>query len=518
MITPRPLAVRHRFKIIARTAALAAVFVVGQAGAQADRAHTDRPPAEQPPAETGVSPIVVSEQFSMAQIGVTVFLPVGCSIETESQPGGRVTATIGPGEAFDGPTGWLMRVYNLATADETLTPTEVVDQFITRQTNTLSRRNVRLRVLKRYDQSTDRPLQLGEAGLPAARFYSTSEPTDGFLSGYTIVRAAPGRFLVFQLVSAAVVGDGGTPRLNYTEGLPHFGNESVALYETVAASLVYEDPALARLEDARRLRAGAELLDEVTTDDIRRLIEANPDPQFLRIYEPADNGLPADANEIAFQKVTLSVGQLGEIEPERSRGSWTPKQREYGYIVSVDAKMQERGVTAETRARYFLSLDREEEFWVTTTLQSRGNARSTAREVVIRRGDRLSVTITESAQPEFVRDWPLQRIDDKRFYISRVEQYLLPYIIADKFGEAATDIDFAFYAYDSGLRRLTRRTDAFSNRDIDGWLYDSARSPEQAPFEAVLNRAGELITRELGGGRVMERSSRERLRALWQER
>lgn len=486
---------------------LAGPFALGQ---QAPRGASPERPVEQ-----GVSPVAVSEQLTIAPIGVTVFLPTGCTVETETQPSGRTTADVSPGPEFDGPGGWLIRIYNIQSPDETLRAHEVVDDFITRQTGLSERRSMEFDVVRRTDETTGEPLRLGENGLPAARFYSRTVPTDGYLSGYTIVRGGPGKFIVFQLISAPVMGENGNPRLNYKPGEPHFGNETVALYETVVASLSYEDPALARVEQTRRLKAGAELLSELDSDDIRRLITENDEPTFLRIYEPSETGLPADATEVAYQKVTFSIGQLGELEPERTPERWTPKQREYGYIVAVDAKVVERGITAETRARYFLSQTMDEEFWVTTTVQSRGEARSTAREVVIRRGSALTATVTESGQPEFTRDWQLPETDDERYYISRVEQYLLPYIVAGKFGGSPAEIDFAFYAYDSAMRRLTQRTDRFSNRDVEGWIYESQRSPDADPFRAVLRKDGTLVNRTLSEDRVMERTTRERLQALW---
>jgi len=465
----------------------------------------------------GVSPVTVSEQLTIGPLGVTVFLPDGVEVSTNSVPGGRTTTTIRPGGGAGG-VDWLMRVYNITSSDETITPAEITDSFIRDQTAKLDVHNVDFKLLHRQDSTEGEQLFIGKTRLPASRFYSTSEPSDGILSGYTIVRVAPGRFVVFQLATGAVENTRGRFEFTFEEGKPYFGNQNVNLFETVVASLEYEDPALARLEDARRFHTGAEVLESMDMEELKATIERHDEPVFLRVYEPAETGSAADAREMAFQKITYKLGQLGELEPRVPRGSWTPKQREFGFIVTVEAKAAQGDLTAETQARYFLSIDREEEFWVTTTVTRRDRASFTAREALIRRGNALTVTVTEDGQPSFTRDWNLAEHDNKRFYVSRVELYLLPLIVAERYGEEPTDLDMNFYAYDSAIRRLTQRTDMFTNRDISGWKYTSKRSPESGLVEAILDADGELIRRQAGEGQVVERTTRERLSRIWRNK
>jgi hypothetical protein len=489
-------------------AALASLLLLLLHPAPAAAKRGDAPDGSTP--AKGVSPVTVSEQLSVGPLGLTVFLPENVEASTNSVPGGRTTTTIRPAGQADR-IAWLIRIYNLKTADETLTAAEVADSFINEQKARLNARRFEFLLLDRIDASQDKPLRIGENELPAARFYNATKPTDGILSGYTIVRVDPGRFIVFQLNAGAL----GEDAFEFDPSKPSYGNQSVNLYETVVASMVYEDPALARQEETRRFLAGSELLDTVDTDDLKAIVEANPEPIYLRIYKPAETGADADATEVAFQKITFKLGQLGELETTTPRSSWTPKQREFGLLVAVEAKAKERDITAETQARYFLSIDRKEEFWLTTTVQRRGQARFVARETLIRRGNAITVSVTEDGRPPFTRDWNLAEHDNRRFYISRVELYLLPLLIADRYGDTPTDLDFNFYAYDSTLRRLTQRTDHFSNRDIDGWQYDSRKSPDGDMVTTVLDTDGRIIRRQPTDDIVVERTTRQRLARIW---
>ena len=521
-------------------ATLAALALSLATTTQSAHAQDHQNPQQSPQSDTRTgtpprAPVALTEPYRIEPLGLSLLLPDSVSARTSSIPGGRTTTTITPSAPDTNPdtdtsgqeqalqaADWFISIYNLASADRSLTHNEALDAFLEARETALERRNANLKTLTRLG-TPDRPLRIGPDEIPAARAYTTVSPAaTPILTGYTVISTSPGNFIVFQLTTATTRDDTQT---NSPTTVRTFDNRHIRLYESIVASASAEDPELSRLDTRNRFQAGAALLASFTAEDLRRVIEANPDPTYIRLYRPAPTNSPADATEVAFQRIEYRIGQLGELERDTPKSRWSRAQRQFGFIVEVKARTNTQTLTADTNAIYFLSNNLDDEYWSTTTVTSPRSAsnsdrsnpdnRAIARESLVRRGSAVTVAIEETGRPPWTRDWNIPARDGTAFYIPRVTLYLLPLLVADRFDETPTTLDLAFYAYDSSLRRLTTRKDSFDNLDRDGWLHTSSRAPEQPDITTTLNADGHLVSRELPGGTVAERTTQDRLASIW---
>ncbi len=501
-----PINPTHRTPPVAALAASLAALLAPTLPAASASQSSPPPTQERTPAP------ILTEPFNIDDLGLRLTLPADVAASSASIPGGRTTTTILPAatEPDADEQRWIIRIYNVATADVSLTPADALNRFLAQRRATVERDpHSRFRVLEQTG-SDDDPLRVGSQQLKAARAYAATTVSDAFFAGYTVVETATGSFIVFQLTSAA-------PAQLTDDGFTH---PHRALFESIVASMEAEDPIESQAETMLRFETGAGLLQKFTADDLTKAINAIDEPVFLRFYRPGPTGAASDAEEIAFQKIEFAVGQLGQLQDGLPRDRWSPKQREFGFIVTVTARTQTGPLRADSTARYFLNNTMDEEFWSTTTTTQRAVERgrtvsSAAVETFVRRGPAITVSIDEAAAPPWTRDWNLAHNRGTRYYIPRVTLYLLPHLVADRFADEPTTLDAAFYAYDSSLRRLTRRTDSFDNLDSSGWTHISAPSPESGNTTTTLNSDGELVSRELANGIIVERTTPERLRRIW---
>lgn len=461
------------------------------------------PPAEQ---NQPVEAPAVSEPYTLEDLGVTVLLPDDTVVDTQFVPGGRTKAVLKSPD-----NTWVVQIFNAVSSDTTLTIPEVLDNF----------EDQRRAGLKGYQDANPgmfrganpkfytedergksplvvsgrlNPENLTIGGEPAGRFYCDTpliEPN--IVTGYTVFRKSPGTFIIFQL-----------------DCLDKSFAASQRVYETIVASVTFEDAEQANAERATALLAGKSFLESISTEDLEAVL--SEEPVFYRFYKPAPTGLPSDATEIGWQRVQMRLGQRGELEPGKPKSSWTSADREVGFLVKIDGQFRFGRNEVEMYAAYFLDRNRTNEA-ISTMTRNRVNGELVAERVitVIRRDRMMTLSSVQTASPAETRDWS---VPDE--YISRVELELLPRLVGLKNPDnSPTEFDFGYFHFNVENQRLQLRRDKFSNLDlVTGWEYRSEPGPRIPAVDATLDNEGNLIRRELADGTIMESIEPERLREL----
>ena len=463
-------------------------------------------PAPEPSQPQAVEAPAVSDPYSLEDLGVTVLLPDDTVVDTQFVPGGRTKAVL---KAPD--NTWVVQIFNAVSSNTTLTISEVLDNFEEQRRSGLrAYQNANPNWFRganpKFFTEDDRgrsplvvsgrldPEQLTIGGQPAGRFYCDTpliEPN--IATGYTVFRRTPGTFIIFQL-----------------DCLDKSFARSRQVYETIVASVTFEDPEQTNAERATALLAGKRFLESVSNEDIEAVL--SDEPAFYRFYKPAPTGLPSDATEIGWQRVQMRRGQRGELEPGKPKSNWTAADREVGFLVRIDGEFTFGRNQIEMYAAYFLDRERTNEA-ISTMTRNRVNGELVAERVVtvIRRDRMMTLSSVQTASPAETRDWSVPEE-----YISRVELELLPRLVALKTpADSPTEFDFGYFHFNVENQRLQLRRDKFSNLNlVKGWEYRSEPGPRIKAVEATLDTDGNLIRRELADGTVMESIEPERLREL----
>ncbi|MEM1424124.1 MAG: hypothetical protein AAGH64_08990, partial [Planctomycetota bacterium] len=347
-----------------------------------------------------------------------------------------------------------------------------------------------------------------DAGVPAVRSYlveRTDTDTDtGYPPvGYTVIRTSPGRFVTLQL-----------------DTLPEHFAFSKRVYETVVASARVADPDQAARVRTVQLASGEAFINGVTRQDLDGLMGS--DPLWLRIYEPAPSGSPADAKESGYQKLEVRLGQLGELDRSKPKVEWSQEERVFGYVVSLDARVLEEPTARapsgesvayiDTSARFFLTRDRSEEYWAIDLLFRTAEGRQLVSQLLTRRGSRITVrTSVQGSVPE-VAEYDV--LDEH--YLSAVERVLLPRLVAQR----ASDDDGAlfnlgFYTFDSSRSAISFRSERFEGTPGGGWRQTTVPYSGALPWTTTLDREGRMITQALPPARAVEPTTFGALRKLW---
>jgi hypothetical protein len=482
---------------------LGIIIAAGLAAPATDAQDASTPPG--PP-----KAVAVEEPYSVPDIGVTVLLPANTTAEAQFIPGGRTKAVL-----RDPSNAWVIQIFNAVSSNTTLTIAEILDNFEQQRRDGLrayqdanpgmfrdadprfftddERGRSPLVVSGRLD-----PPNLQIAGLPAGRFYCDTPLIDpNIVTGYTVFKQGPGRFVIFQL--DCVTGTFADSR---------------QVYETIVASATFENSDEANAERATALLVGKSFLSSISNEDIEAVLF--DEPVFQRLYRPAPTGLPADATEIGWQRLQVRLGQRGELEAGKPRDRWTAADREFGYLVKIDGQINQGSDEFETQAAYFLDRERRNEaISILNRRRVDGQVVWTGSTTVIRRGTMMTLSTTQTAQPVETRDWSVPEE-----YISRVELELLPRLVALKTPEESTaEFDFGFFHFNINNQRLQLRRDKFTNANlVAGWQRVTQPGPQLPDVTETLDASGDLIRRELPGGVLVETVDGETLRQLQQKR
>ncbi|MCB9837953.1 MAG: hypothetical protein H6813_01310 [Phycisphaeraceae bacterium] len=432
--------------------------------------------------------------YHIESIGLTVHLPLGCSVE-DTQLGAASKGF--RAKARD--NTWLLSFSVRSSRDLDLTADGVAESLIE---GLLSRRTQRdgrsgkvvgsgSRIISR-----DRGLLIGDR--PADRFYAAVSKIEGgeLITGYTIIHTAPGQFAVFQL--------------DTTDGV---FEDARAITERAIATARFRDPGAIAVERKAGLDAGESFLAALTPEDYRSALHA--DPVLYRVYRPAVSGSSSDAEEVAFQFISMREGFRGELDPRKPKARWTAIDEEAGYIVSVHARVLNKPSIIESESIFFLRMDRESEAWAIRMLVKEGDKETGWTETGIREGDDIKVTVDVPASTPIINQWRKPAIG----YLSQVEAYLLPALLVN-----ARAIDpMQFYQYQTTGTDIALRSDQLelapdSQPERPRWTLITKRTEDAEEDRVILDGDGGIVRKELGTGLVVTPIAREDLDRLWRSK
>lgn len=425
--------------------------------------------------------------YTIPSLGLTFLLPEDSLVDLNGLAGGSTRVTIRPQGDMQ---PWVIQVHNSISRDTGLTLQTALDNIIAqrKQGRTgIDQKGNAFPLTRDFDRIDNLEL----AGMKAQRVY-LNVPTDPSAptTGYTVFQTGPGQFVIFQL--DCVTAD--FPAIR-------------TLYESLVASAAFRDPSEVSADRSGALAAGESFLSHLTDADFEAVLDAQP--TYFRVYTPAPSGAPGDASEIAYQRIQARKGQAGELDPRKPKDRWTQADREFGYLVRIEARSLSMGGVIDTVSVFFLSRDRKNELWSITMEVRKDKGREQWVETGIRRAERLTVkTVKAGAEPVSV-DYALPSA-----YISRVEAFLLPRLVA-RVGVAAS---LGFYGYESSLGKLTLRRETFDKEDGGRWALKSQSSENSPVVSSTLDSAGKLVKRLLAEGQIMEPIDQPRLKKLWSDK
>lgn len=433
------------------------------------------------------------EPYLIEDLGLSLFLPVGCTIERAFIPGGKQAFTIEPEDRT-----WVLQVFIERVNALDMTPQSYLDNVVALHHQRRRDQTVVVpgQPLLRHEE-IDRTDNLVVGELTGSRVYMRlPHRASTLVTGYAAFQLEQREFLAFQF---DVLTD------EFERARP--------VFETIVAASRFNRPDPEELaERAASLMAGERFLHGLTPADLESALPA--EPVLLRLYEPSKTGSDADAKEIGYQRVHIRTGQLGETTG-RPRHSWSASERRFGFIATIEGRFLDRDRVVDVNANLYLSRDRNEESWSLITTVTGPNLETGRTEsvsnnqTIIRNGSRLTSRILVERDPPVVRDWVLP----DRGFISGVETYLLPRLVAN----ADLAVPFAFYHFHTVRGSITLRRDSFSKTPI-GWNREELRSELEDPHVSTYTSNGELIRATLANGTIMEPIDPERLVRLWKNK
>jgi len=442
-----------------------------------------------------VEPVELSSApTDLDTLGARIYLPTDASAQTTIIAGGRSKTVITPEDQ-----SYVIQVFSSISGNKALTAQEALSAVVDQRKRQLELEPAQGRPGESLVQEVDRTDNLSLGGMPAARSYLCllAPPEKSVpVTGYTMVNTAPGRFLIVQLDCSSAVFE-----------------RSRRVYETVCAATQF--PAMQELDTERTaaIVAGRDFLSSISNDDLDRALES--EPQFVRIFVPSPTKSPNDAREVGYQKVEIRKGQLGELDPSRSKSAWSVDEREMGYLVRSDARMLQDQYVFDSRAIYFLSLDRQRESWAVLVEQKTGASVSKTTQTLVRSGTRMSVRTERSGFPAQAKDFDLPEGQ----YISAVERYMPPKIVAHRM-EPGTPayLKMAFYSFDGSSETVTLRHETFARNGDGNWVCETRPGEEQPSWTSTYSADGALVSRLIPPLQVMEPTTRERIQSLWKNK
>jgi hypothetical protein len=429
------------------------------------------------------------ERVRIESVGFAMELPSGCRAESNGVAG-QPAIQITPADAT-----WIMNAKVQKTSSGS--SLKAVADAMTEQATSREGGGATL---------VDRAAGLTIGGKPAERFYLKSASTDAskaaIINGYTIFEPLKGQFVVIEVLAG--------------EGL---WTKAKTAYETIVATATFEDPQM--IEQSRRVAvdAGIKLLAGLTAQDLADIAGTTKKERWERKSLPAASGAKTDEEEQAYRRITTWAGKRGEMDLKRDAGKLSGSDLDDGYIVQIQARL----LTPQTKisgprpvidvfSSFFLSKDRKSEAWVVKMTQREGGKSLTSTETGARVGDQMTVRLDDPNGVTRNID-PLIRGGG---YISRVEAYLLPQIMA----RSKVPLEFGFYAYQSELSRIVLRNDVLAPiKDKPGaWQLTTKLNPDAKPQVSIMNERGDVTQTVMPDGSVWQPTTLDELRRLWQSK
>ncbi|MEZ6233321.1 MAG: hypothetical protein R3B68_03945 [Phycisphaerales bacterium] len=421
-------------------------------------------PANRPASLTAIE--FDPEPLVLSQHGIQIAVPAGWStqrVTTEATPGREFDPEADPRRARDlrdltrwtelaaqdislielapGDSRVTIRIQTPRVGDETgPTSLDVLAQSVAQQIvdAAAARSGASVEAYAVFEKHPD----LRIAGRPAYRFYirlPRRHFETGLVLGYTLLDLPGPEFLVLEMT---------TPEENFVD------LDSRAVYETVCATLEFLDPATINAQRRQWMLAGSAFMGGRTREQVQAAM-ARIDGRLERLYEPAPGGGAADERERGVRRTNCWIGQRGEIDPSKPVEAFADIEREEGYIVELtgrylnemeDESGRSRRISADFRARYWVSFDRQTEAWlkwmlIDTPLSRRGPVEF--REVGARDGDSLTVWTRAPGEGDRV----VRPVFEAGGYMSQAEFYLFADLAA---GGEMPWADFGYYVWQTG--------------------------------------------------------------------
>lgn len=488
--TPPPSAARTLATLFG---ALAAAYATAQTPPPVNPGAVDR--AGDGSAPTVANAVPLAEQpVRFDALGLSIRLPTDVVVETTSLGVARQTVSVRP---TDG--AWRVVIADQISRNTAMTTRELMTQIIENIVAQRPRQSIDpktgkplggdVEVLDRYE-----PLEIN--GMGASRAYIGMRGVDEsvLVEGYTLFRTEPGRFVLIKLEAAAA---------DYARARP--------VYEAICATAHFPDAFQVASDRTTALLAGDNLMRSLSREDY---LAALPDePEWRRIFRPGQGGRADE--EVAYQRIEMRLGYRGELNRQKPRSSWNAADLDEGLVVRVAARYLDGGRVIDSESIYFATLagdETDEESWsVRMSIRDR-NDESIWMETGVRRGSRLSVRVAPPAGEPTEKTW----MTPDRGYITQVDTYLLPRLLA----RTGAPLIFGFYAYNSASGEISLRRDTLEPAATRAgeWTLRTRMGEGAADRVAALGSRGEVLRVELPDGTVMERTTPERLQALWKSK
>ncbi|MBS0186788.1 MAG: hypothetical protein JSS51_01895 [Planctomycetes bacterium] len=426
-------------------------------------------------------------------MGLTMSLPVGSSASSTAIAKQSALQVTGPDNK------WLAGARVLESSDLALSIEQVADA------NLKTQLGVETMVVGGTGptgaQLIERSQNLVIGSLPAERFYvlgpkSTDPKMAGrprLVYGVTFIKLGPGRFACFE----TSCGEGDLDRAK-----PEM--------EAMIATASFVDAA--SLESSRRalLDAGDKFLRGVDETALRAAVSESKET-WWRLYVPSKTGADADAKEIGYRRIRVSLGQRGQLDPSRDPKKFTGADLDEGVLVQVDFRgiLGEAGDTlTDSQGVFFLTLDRKEEMWSLSTRVRNPKTDKTSTELGTRKGNQLIVKRTDKPATTLI-------VPDQA-YLSRVETFLVHRMLID----AKLATEFAFNTYSSESDLIDIRRELVEQPADKPRLYRmTTKMGDGTTVQSAMFRdTGDLIFADLPGGVKVEPSKLDALARLWKSK
>lgn len=450
----------------------------------------------QPATTPGTTGITITTEFDPApfvleEMGVSMLLPKGSKAQTEHGIG-NMDIQIAAADSL-----WIFRVYSRQFSDLSGTTGELMKQQIRLVEEASAADGVKASI--REHQKT-----AFVASRPAERVYFNVPSKDGkteSVRGITVFKARPGMFVFVEVLCDQ----------------SNFATARTA-YEDTQTTLSIVDPQAVAEQIAGLLKAGQSLLNSVSEAELKEIVTAIPE-RWERLYTPAKDGSEAGAFEVGYRRIRSGFGKRSQFA---QFGAGTDDQP--GFYLQMDSRVRVGGNYADTQGIFFMSTDRREELW-TLTVARKDIDPATKKEVMVvvretgaRNGDSMTVTVSDGNG--LTAGKAVQFTIPPEGYVSRVEHYLLPQIMAKK----QVMSEFAFYSYQHDSQKVSLRRDAFAAADKTGKVFQVTSSLKSIAGESSLAQVtrlratGELIETKLPDGSLWEPSTIARLIEIWRSK
>ena len=329
-------------------------------------------------------------------------------------------------------------------------------------------------------------------------------PSSGpdIIRGAAILATGPGTFLVFDLTSSE----------------PHL-DQATRAFDVALSSLDLQRGQRAQAERALAVQSALRLMSSWSEQDLIDAVEAAP-TRFERLYIPAPTGAMTDATELGYRKITAWKGSRGELNPKKSRASWSATDKQPGLLVRLDSRSlvharssAEAPDVIDLRSLFFVSLDREVEAWQTTmAIKPARGAPERWTQIGARVGDSMNVT-SQSASSAPQNTSPALLGEG---YLPIVHTFLIPRLLA----KAAVPGTYGFYTFRASDESISLRRDTLKRDDAlpDGWVLETRLAPGLPVERSLLRSDGSLIRQVGESGRIWEPIRPEELTRIWESK